>query len=190
MRNNPPLRVFFAIELPLAIKKKIDNDIISPLKKNFPKKTLRWTKPDHLHVTLQFLAALKPEDAETLIKNVNSLLNNAKMFHLLFGQVTLFPTPYQPRIISLAVGPNDRLSDLSKQIGEAISALDYPIETRPFRGHLTLGRFIRNNVKRISLKTIELPTIEHLLITELTLFKSEPTKAGSKYVSLARIPLA
>jgi 2'-5' RNA ligase len=162
------VRVFFAIDLPPAVKEKIGSYICS-LKKKSKSHSIRWSRPENLHVTLQFLAEVNSEHLPTLIQSVSKRMEGAlKHSTLTFGAVHLFPNPYRPRVIVLDITPQESLATMSSIIGEGIKAAHYEIEKRPFRAHLTL---------------------DHVDINEVVLFRSDPQPEGSRYTPLMRLPL-
>lgn len=182
-----PIRAFFAIDLPESAKKTIA-DIIAELQKNTNNNTVHWTKPHHLHITLQFLEKINSRDISQLIKNVRTEFLEFPPFYLELGQLELFPTPSRPRIISMSMAPQETLANLAKCIGRGIIATDYLLETRPFRGHLTLGRL--NQVgKHFSMENVFLATSEKIFVTEIMLYRSDPTSAGPNYTLLEHLNL-
>lgn len=182
----PPLRIFFAIDLPNGVKNKI-GELIEQLKLHHTHHSIRWTKPSHLHLTLQFIGAIKPEDIDKLIENVRKALHLFPRFDLQIGALELFPTPYKPKIISLAIGPHDIHTALAKAIGVGIAATGYDVESRPFRGHITLARIKTN--KPIDINAFKTPEFDTIPINEIVLYKSEPSSAGSSYTVLKKIIL-
>ena len=183
------IRAFFSIELPLAAKKIIAHQLIPALQKKCHSHVIRWTKMDNLHITLQFLKEIDALDVDKLIKNVEIELKDSKIFSLELHKPELFPSLERPRTISLSMGSEDIVSRLSKQIGNGIQKTNYPVETRPFRGHLTLGRINERKSGDISLNDVVLPRFDKIEIKEIVFFRSEPAKDGSHYTELARFDL-
>jgi 2'-5' RNA ligase len=182
------MRTFFAIDLPSSTKQIINDQIILMLKKSITTQSIRWTKKDSLHLTLHFLKTVRMTDIKKLIENVQAELEEERSFHLEFGGLELFPTQHQPRIISLSIQPNDSLIRLVKKIGDGIVKSDYSIESRPFRGHITLGRL--NKAAHSDLSFSEEPILkEGILVSEVVLFESKPTDEESNYSSIAQIRL-
>ena len=108
------IRAFFSIELPKAVKEKINEQLISQLKKTIRHPALRWTREENLHITLQFLGHLDALDVNDLINNVKDELEETPQFFLQLGQLELFPTLYKPRVITLSVGPTDTLLEIAR----------------------------------------------------------------------------
>lgn len=186
----PVIRIFFAVELPQEAKEKL-GQFISTLKKKSKSNAIRWTKPENLHITLQFLAEVQREHLDKLIENVRGNVEGAiKNSMLSFGALHLFPSPYRPRVIVLEVTPQEQLAALATLIGNGIKLSNYEIDSRPFRGHLTLGRIKHAQGVNLSFLTeIPGPEFHNIEVNEVVLFRSEPQPEGSKYTALDRIGL-
>ncbi|HAU1152463.1 TPA: RNA 2',3'-cyclic phosphodiesterase [Legionella pneumophila] len=183
------IRAFFAISLPPSVQDNVSTNL-EPLRQMVPIHSIRWTKPIHLHITLQFLQRLETEHIQVLIERVSSELKRIKQFDLELGVLEWFPSPKNPRLISLSVGPQDRLRDLSRMIGQVIDSLNYPVEERPFRGHLTVGRVANFSSKLHQLLQMKFPLIPPVPIDKFFLIESKPDKEGSNYFLLAQFDLA
>lgn len=182
------VRVFFAIDLPQDVKETI-GQFICALKKKSRSKAIRWSQPENLHITLQFLAEVESERLPALVESVKmSMKNVLSHVSLTFGEIHLFPTPFRPRVIVLDVTSQKELAALSAAIGEGVKAAHYEIDRRPFRAHLTLGRI--KNPQGVSLRflsEVEPLVVGELDINEVVLFRSEPCVDGSRYTALERL---
>jgi len=185
------VRVFFAIDLPPLVKEKLGSFICS-LKKKSKTHAIRWSRPENLHITLQFLAEVNSEHLPVLIENVKGRMEGAlKHSSLRFGEVHLFPNPFRPRVIVLDITPQEELAEISVVIGEGIKAAHYEVEKRPFRAHLTLGRI--KNPQGVNLEFLSEAgkvDLDQVDIGEVVLFRSEPQPEGSKYTPIERLPLS
>lgn len=181
-------RVFFAIDLPPTNKNDIGK-FISELKKKSKSHHIRWTRPENLHITLQFLSEIKGEHIDPLITNVRQAIKeDSRPIHFNFGKLHLFPNPYRPRVIVLEISGQEAMGELAHTIGEAIQATHYPVEARPFRAHLTLGRIKQQHGINLQfLDEVALPALDEVMTKEVILFRSEPQPHGSKYTILERI---
>ncbi len=75
-------------------------------------------------------------------------------------------------------------------IGQGIESAGYKVETRPFRGHMTLGRFKTSQKNVLNfLSDAQAPDLGKIEISEVVLFQSEPHPEGSRYIPLHRIAL-
>ncbi|VVC74786.1 RNA 2',3'-cyclic phosphodiesterase [Aquicella siphonis] len=186
----PVIRIFFAVDLPESAREKLGG-FIAVLKKKSRTHGIRWTRPENLHITLQFLAEVQTEHLPALIENVRARIEKTmNSLQISLGSLHLFPNPYRPRVIVLDVFPQEGLFSLSSQIGEGIKATRYEIESRPFRAHLTLGRIKQpHGINLGFLNECEVPKFEILPVREVVLFRSEPQPEGSAYSVLERIAL-
>lgn len=187
----PVIRIFFAIDLPEEFKNNIGR-LIGSLKKQSRTGGIRWSRPDNLHVTLQFLAEVKSEDLPAIVQSVRARVENKlRSVSLTLGSLQLFPNPYRPRVIVLDIGPQAALAALSAVIGEGIRAVNYSIDERPFRAHMTLGRIKQPHDVRLNfLSEAALPLHEKIVAGEVKLYRSEPKPDGSHYSLLETIALA
>lgn len=186
----PSIRIFFAIDLPPAVKDKM-NEFMRSLKKQIRSKAIRWSKPDNLHITLQFLDQAERSDLPELIGQVRLALGQGlPPFMIALGNPHCFPSVYHPRVIVFDVTPQEPLADLSARIGKGIRQAGYQTEDRPFRAHLTIGR-IKNaqTVDMSFINTITMPPIEPIRVEEIVLFRSEPMPDASQYTKLDVIRL-
>ena len=181
------IRAFFAIDLPSTIKQQID-DFVSDLQQRVKRHAIHWVKQQHLHITLQFLEAIEAKDMPEVIAAVHTEIKTISAFNLHLGPMELFPTPYRPKIISLVAKPNESLAQLSAAIGRGMTATGYAIETRPFRGHLTLGRINVSHTPFV-LPEIALPAMEDITVRDIVLFRSEPRTDGSRYTLMEHFTL-
>lgn len=179
------IRAFFAIDLPTELQKSMDN--IATQLNNSNKRVVQWIKPQNLHITLQFMKNVKFNDISALSKNVRHELQSIRRFELELSHLELFPDTTHPRVISVAVTSDVILVDIAKRIGQAIVATNYPLETRPFRAHLTLGRLKEIPPDNISLTNITLPHAMKFLVKDIILYQSHPSHEGSYYTPLEKI---
>lgn len=185
----PVIRIFFAIDLPESIRDALGR-YIGDLKKASKSKSIRWSKPENLHITLQFMPEVRVEHLEGIVRCVREEIKAAKhqaAFKL--GELHFFPSMYRPRVIVLDILPQEPLIDLSAHVGRGITAMQYDIESRPFRAHLTLGRIKHQDVRVDFLSSMKPPAVGDMVVEEVVLFRSEPHPEGSHYTVLERIPL-
>ena len=182
------MRVFFAIPLPASAKPALA-DIMATLKKSIPSDTIRWSMLDNLHVTLQFLNPVQRINLPALIAGAHRALENSKPFELEYGKLELFPAISSPKFISLDMSSVASLTELANTIAVLTSKLGYPLDTRPFRGHITLGRLGHTHVNQSMLEQLVTPAIPPSFITDICLYESKPTHQGSHYLPLATFAL-
>lgn len=186
----PSIRIFFAIDLPPVVRDKM-SCFIDTLKKRSKSYAIRWSRPEHLHITLQFLPKVLACDLPSIIGHVRAALNDHREQSVVaLGHLHLFPSAFHPRVIVLDVTPQEPLAALSRQVGCGIRQAGYETEERPFKAHLTIGR-IKNarDVNLGFLSAFTLPPIEPIIIDKVVLFRSEPMPDGSQYTVLDQIKI-
>ncbi len=183
------VRVFFAICPPESMQKPL-RDILQHSKLVFPKKALRWISVEHLHCTLQFISAIPQEEIPILIKHVRDLVTEQPSFWLHLGPLEWFPSLEHPKILSLAVEPQETLKLLAGRINRILSEFNCSVEARPFRGHMSIGRVLTHALSREKLKLAKNSTISPVLIDKIYLIESRPAQGGRLYCTLAEFNLA
>lgn len=182
-----PIRAFFAIDLPEKIKTVLHHFIME-LKKQYTHSSIHWCQSQNLHITLHYLPSLKIDDIDVLTQRVEIFLKNFSSFEIEFGGLELFPSPHQPHVFSIQVLPNVKLINITHLTGEGILATQYPVETRSFRGHITLARLPKTKEGEIILPK-SLLKIEKMRVTEIILYENQRSASGSLYIPLKKIQL-
>jgi 2'-5' RNA ligase len=102
---------------------------------------LKWVDPALYHLTLRFLGETPAVRLEALVGGLAGAAVGTAPFALRLGGLTALPRGRAARVLALAlvegVAP---LTALAAACEQASRALGYPVETRPFRAHLTLAR--------------------------------------------------
>lgn len=174
-------RIFFAIDLPENIQNAMDK-LILQLKNN---NNLLEKQVSHLHITLQFLAAIQSKDIPELVDLINLGLKQVKSFELAFGKVELFPSVNKPRVVAMTVSPQKTLLDVVERIRESLLKCGYKTEKMRFRGHLSLFKTQRT----FSLENRMLPKIEPMPVREVTLYRSILSQTEPTHIPLAKFML-
>ncbi|HHF0524976.1 TPA: RNA 2',3'-cyclic phosphodiesterase [Legionella anisa] len=183
------LRVFFAIIFPKSTQVRLSRSL-KTLQNTLLSDYIRWVHVEKMHITVQFLGNLPQEQLILLIEKVQSAIKNTLPIQLQFGHLEWFPTLRHPKILSLSVQPQADLAMLSKVIGNTLITLNVPVETRPFRGHLTMGRLIRHRIPHELLETIKIPVIPPIVVNKIHLIESRSEKGRQNYYPLAEFKLA
>lgn len=186
---NKIIRAFFAIPLARETKDLICSEILPNLQQQAGKSTIRWTRRENLHITLQFQASISFLDIAKMIKNVQQELETIPPFEIEWGSLHFFPSETHPKIISLSMGPENPLQQLAQKVGAGIQTTGYPIETRPYRPHLTLCRLDRFDHQRFSLDNIVMPRLLSTVVSDIVLYQSEPSQDGSHYREITKLSL-
>ena len=130
-------RLFIALPVLDAIQKKC-----AALQKRGREQLIpiRWSRPAQIHLTLFFLGETSPSDQSKVEAILRACAAKTLPFTLDVSTLGLFPNARAPRILWVGVSEETPMIVLQKMLTEKIGALGFPIERRPFRPHLTLGR--------------------------------------------------
>lgn len=134
------IRTFIAIQLPPPVQQTL-GAVSAQLAEKVPERTVRWVKPELMHLTLRFLG----DTAVSAVPQLASVLDEVAARHPAFSLQTdslgCFPNTRRPRVIWIGLqGDRTAAGALKSAIDAALGALGWSPEARPFRAHLTLGR--------------------------------------------------
>jgi 2'-5' RNA ligase len=185
------IRSFLAFELPVEIREQI-RVISKELKKTaLP---VRWVKVDNIHLTILFLGSVDEDTIGDIEEKVNVVVKGFSAFKTKLNAVGAFPHWKRPRVIWIGLnGDIGRLSNLRNKLQEELKVLGFMPEKRPFRPHLTLGRFKGPIDRDEDMKWIldRYRDINSALyqLNELILYKSDLKPDGPVYTKMATWPL-
>jgi 2'-5' RNA ligase len=176
------LRAFVALELDQALK-----DHITESNRRLKEQLngVRWVSAENLHFTLRFLGASSPESLERLEHALRIAATACPACEAKVSGLGMFPERGSPRVLWLGTELPEPVFRLQEACEAAAVATGFPPESRPFRSHLTLGRF-REGAARPTLPSVE-PGVARL--ERLILFKSDLRRAGAVYTPLQEFRL-
>ncbi|MEA3358179.1 MAG: RNA 2',3'-cyclic phosphodiesterase [Thermodesulfobacteriota bacterium] len=180
------IRSFLAFELAPDIKKQIETISKELRKSNLP---VRWVKPENIHLTLIFLGDVEENLIEDIKAKVNEVVREMESFKIRLKGAGVFPGLKRPRVVWVGLGGDiDRLSDLRDNLQSKLNALGFIPERRPFKPHLTLGRFKgrtkgENGLKNILERYYETKS-DISCLKEFILFKSDLKPNGAEYTKI------
>jgi 2'-5' RNA ligase len=133
-------RLFVAIFPPAHIVAGL-RAVVARLGEGLPAGAIRWTRPEQIHLTLNFLGAI--ENAR--LPGIESALRDACGGHgrnkVRVAGLGCFPDRSRPRIIWAGLTGDLRpVENLEEAIGAGFLACGCVGEERPFHAHLTIGR--------------------------------------------------
>ena len=176
------VRAFVALDLDHDVRVRLAG-LSESLRGSFP--ALRWVRPEGMHLTLRFLGPASRDQIARLLTLLEPAARARGPIDATIAGLGLFPDRGRPSVLWVGISAGEPVTRLQASCeAAAVSAGFFP-EARPFRAHLTLGRF-RERVPRPLLPAVDLGSTR---FETLTLFKSEPGAGGSIYSSLGRWPL-
>lgn len=186
------IRSFLAFELPALIREpvlRISGELLkSPL-------DVKWVKGDNIHITVVFLGNVEETRIGALKDEVAGACLNYGPFAISLKGMGCFPNRRRPRVLWLGLeGDMDRLTLFRDDLQNRLTPFGIKVEKRPFRPHLTLGRFRGHDFTSPILGEL-ISRFEDLegpvcTLEELVLFKSTLRPGGAIYTKMASWPLA
>ena len=185
------IRSFLAFELPPEIREQIEAVSRELQRLALP---VRWVKVHNIHLTIVFLGSVDEDAIDAIKEKVQQVVKGFSTIRTRLKGVGAFPNWRRPRVIWVGMnGDIERLSNLRDALQRELEVLGFKPEKRPFRAHLTLGRF-----KGVIEQDEELKWIldrhhdmnsELYSLNELVLFKSDLKPDGPVYTKMASWPL-
>jgi len=116
-------RIFIAINLPEDIKKNL-----AKYKERWPELPIRWTKPENLHITFNFIGYITDEELFEVCKKTKEIADKHNLFEI--------------KLTKICYGPFNKSPKMIWAIGEKIKELN-------LSPHITLGRIRKWEWQRI-----------------------------------------
>jgi 2'-5' RNA ligase len=186
------IRSFLAFELPGEIKSIVDRVAGEVRRSGLD---VRWVKVENIHLTVVFLGNVNPQDLDGVEEVAEKTCRGYGPFRIALSGAGCFPNTRRPRVIWLGMeGDLDRMSLFRDALQEALKPFGVKAEKRPFRPHLTLGRFKKPGLSDGRLleilsahKDLTSPVCS---LNELVLFKSDLKPGGAVYTKMLTWPLS
>ena len=173
------MRAFLAIPIPSELR-----DAIAPAGEGF--KGIKPTPREQMHITLRFLGEISKPVA--VAEAVEAVADVHAPFDLTLERLGCFPNRKAARVVWVGLGEGDlRAGSLAAGIELALLPLGFERERRPWRGHVTVGRF--DEPRRLSRKLLDPDAVYGgFRAEEVVLFRSELTPAGAVHSPVYAFP--
>ena len=148
---------------------------------------IRWTRPENLHLTVEFFGATPEEKIPVLEKALASAARKSESFALNLGGLGIFGGARHPRVLWMGA-QSEGLVALHDRVEAALRESGWTPEAREFAPHLTLGRIERlkdAGAFESALETRRGWSIPDQTVRELILYES----VSGRYVPFGRWPL-
>ena len=189
------LRTFIAIELDPGIREALDRTQVE-LQHAVPPRSVRWVRPDGIHLTLKFLGDTPAGRLEDIKQALAAAAAEVPPCSLDVQGLDCFPNQRQPRVIWVGVRePTGRLRALWQAIEAHVAPLGWPTERRGFQPHLTLGRVRReaSSADRQAIGVVvqraNVGWLGSMQVKEVSFISSDLRPTGAVYATLAEAPL-
>lgn len=188
-------RLFIAVPIGAEAIAEISS-LIEGLRKGFKfiNVPMTWTKPETIHLTLQFLGDTPSREVPEIVDVVGQIAKQYGPLNLKVHEIGVFPNWKRPRVLWVGVGiSGTRLGELQAQIWNSTERFAEKKEENRFQPHLTIGRFKSfagmDTAKNIVIGHRRFKTC-HFTATELVLYRSELSTTGARHFEVHRFPLA
>ena len=189
------IRTFIAIKLDETINAALA-DLQGQLKAKVPQGSVRWVKPEGIHLTLKFLGDVPANRIEDVKRALIQACAGFPAFSFSVGGLGCFPNPRRPRVVWVGVQEESgTLKRLQKAIEDGMEKLGFAPEGRRFHAHLTLGRTQRRassgDVRRLGqlVSEAEIGPLGQMEARAVSLMKSDLKPTGAVYTQLAAAKL-
>ncbi len=151
-----------------------------------------WVGADNLHLTLRFLG----EVGDATVAQIERVLGEPfaqPPFDVELAAAGAFPPAGSVRVLWLGIAAGgDGLARLHDEVEARLAPFAFEREERPYRAHLTIGRFRAPAPARVRelIASAGIGTIGRCTIRRVTLYRSQLSPKGAVYSPLVRGPLA
>jgi 2'-5' RNA ligase len=186
------MRLFVAIDLSDAARRAIAVEQERLAEVLGPSSSLKWVRPDHMHLTLAFLGEIEETRAAAVIDVMGKNIDEAQPFAIAIAGLGVFPPHGAPRVlwVGLSTGAREAI-ELQRHVVDRLSRIGVTLEERAFHPHLTLARWRqarpadRGRVAAAE-RGLEVARVE---VDAVTLYQSRLSSAGLTHTVGARAPL-
>ena len=154
----------------------------------------KWTQPQNLHITLQFIGEVDRETLLELVKTTHEVARGFRPFKITYKGLGVFPHLRKPRILWVGVehgaGTLKRLAKSVEIANRRISNIRP--DTKPFHPHVTVCRMKRVNVSKLKglLRRYQNFVFGEEVVNRIALIKSTLTPEGPIYSPIEEFPLS
>jgi len=153
----------------------------------------KWVPPGNLHVTVRFLGLVEEPQLPAVTETLGPIAGRHASFLATLRGLGCFPDPRRPAVLWVGLDEGAaQLERLAADVNQALDALGFPQEDRPFHPHVTIAR-IRRGAPPPDLSG---PVAEHAavplgstVVREVVLFRSTLRPKGPVYDAIWRGPL-
>lgn len=176
------VRAFVALDLDDAMRRRLAS-LVSELRAEL--RGVSWVRPEGIHLTLRFLGAAASSALAAIKPSLRAAASRCPPAAPAVAGLGVFPERGRPRVLWIGIAAPPSVLMLQSECEAAAVAAGFAPEPRPFRPHLTLGRW-RDGAARPRLGQSDLGQAS---LTALVLYQSEPGEGGARYTALERFAL-
>lgn len=181
-------RAFVAIDLPGSLRSSLAAAQQKLKSYGF---RVKWVRPQSIHLTLKFLGNIDEAQTDAVVGAMTQAAKGCATLVLAPSGMGVFPNARRPRVIWVGIGGQlDRLKNLQRALEAQLADLGFPRESRPFKGHLTLGR-VKGKIAAPRLQAALADTgkfeSDSFEVNQIILFKSQLQPGGAVYSQVKQV---
>jgi RNA 2',3'-cyclic 3'-phosphodiesterase len=152
-----------------------------------------WVATANLHLTVKFLGAVAEDRIEAVAGALTGAIAGVGAFDAQVEGLGAFPSAARPRVVWAGVTAGaGTMADLAGRVDDALAALGFDREARPFSPHITLGR-VRQPGRILALtealRRAAGSGFGCFRVARVSLMRSELSPRGARYTELAAASL-
>jgi RNA 2',3'-cyclic 3'-phosphodiesterase len=169
-------RLFLAISLPDDIKKRLFRIV----EKEYGDLPVKWSRQENFHLTLNFLGYIPEENIPEICETIRTAVEGLPFFELEFRKMEIGPDKERKKMIWVSGEKSADLAELKYRLDKALGF--HVREKKEFQPHITLGRIIKKEWKKISPQPdVEKKFVFSVPVSSLDLFESKLEKGKRTY---------
>lgn len=145
----------------------------------------KWTLPQNLHITLQFIGNVDRETLADLLKTTQEVANSFRPFKITYKGLGVFPHLRKPRILWVGV---DSGSAPLKRLAKTVEIANKRVknirpDTKPFHPHVTICRMKRVDERKLRffMRKYQNFIFGEEIVNKIAVIKSTLTPEGPIY---------
>ena len=154
---------------------------------------VRWVDPIQFHLTLKFLGAVPDERVPAVAAALGAAVADTRPLGLAAAGLGGFPSLKSARVLWAGITAGvAELARLAASLDRALAPLGFRSESRPFQGHLTIGRVRSPRGGRVLAAAVEAAGASAFgswTASEVVLYESRLKPTGAVYTPVSRHPL-
>ena len=186
--TNAIKRVFLAVNLPLSVKKVIENEV-EKIKERMPE-SVRFIPSENWHITVSFLGNQSDENIVKISDVAKKVAANFAPIEAKFEKIVYGPSNANAKMIWLTTNyeTSSRLEIIKQMIENRLleEGINLRLEHRKFNGHVTLARFDKNlGISELPLNLEDDLELD-FLARSLDFMESDMRPSGATYSTLGK----
>lgn len=174
------MRLFVAVPVQGAPARRLDTLLEDLTQRDWP---VRWARPGQWHLTLKFLGEVPDERCDAVGDAVREAGQGMAPIAVSLGEVGAFPARRRPRVLWVGLEAPAALELLQDRIERGMAGLGFPVDGKPWRAHVTLGRVREGaSLRRDALDAISAPGDGAGLLDRIVLYESHLLPSGARHV--------